>query len=84
MGGINGGVTTFIFPKDNIKDFNDFMDKNGTKDEVKSIVFIPVASIQEVLAIIFAKPQNKTALFLVATATATTTVSFSSTKFHAR
>ena len=53
MGGINGGVTTFIFPKDNIKDFNDFMDKNGTKDEVKSIVFIPVASIQEVLAIIF-------------------------------
>lgn len=53
MGGINGGVTTFIFPKDNIKDFNDFMDKNGTKDEVKSIVFIPVSSIQEVLAIIF-------------------------------
>lgn len=53
MGGINGGVTTFIFPKDNIKDFDDFMDKNGAKDEVKSIVFIPVASIQEVLAIIF-------------------------------
>ena len=53
MGGINGGVTTFIFPKDNIKDFDDFMDKNGTKDEVKSIVFIPVSSIQEVLAIIF-------------------------------
>jgi ATP-dependent Lon protease len=53
MGGINGGVTTFIFPKDNIKDFNDFMDKNGTKDEVKSIVFIPVSSIEEVLAIIF-------------------------------
>ena len=53
MGGINGGVTTFIFPKDNIKDFNDFMDKNGTKDEVKSVVFIPVSSIQEVLAIIF-------------------------------
>jgi len=53
MGGINGGVTTFIFPKDNIKDFNDFMDKNGTKDEVKSVVFIPVSSIQEVLAILF-------------------------------
>ena len=53
MGGINGGITTFIFPKDNLKDFNDFMDKNGTKDEVKSIVFIPVSSIQEVLAIIF-------------------------------
>jgi ATP-dependent Lon protease len=53
MGGINGGVTTFIFPKDNIKDFDDFMDKNGAKDEVKSIVFIPVSSIQEVLAILF-------------------------------
>ena len=53
MGGINGGVTTFIFPKDNIKDFNDFMDKNGTKNEVKSIIFIPVSSIQEVLGMIF-------------------------------
>jgi ATP-dependent Lon protease len=53
MGGINGGVTTFIFPKDNMKDFNDFMDKNGTKDEVTSVTFIPVSSIQEVLAIIF-------------------------------
>jgi ATP-dependent Lon protease len=53
MGGINGGVTTFIFPKDNIKDFNDFMDKNGSKNEVKSIVFIPVSSIHEVLGIIF-------------------------------
>jgi hypothetical protein len=29
------------------------MDKNGTKDEVKSVVFIPVSSIQEVLGIIF-------------------------------
>jgi len=53
LGGINGGVTTFIFPKDNIKDFNDFMDKNGTKEEIKSVIFIPVSSIQEVLAIIF-------------------------------
>jgi len=53
MGGINGGVTTFIFPKDNIKDFNDFMDKNGTKDQVKSTIFIPVSSIQEVLCMIF-------------------------------
>ena len=53
MGGINGGVTTFIFPKDNVKDFNDFMDKNGNKDEVKSVVFIPVSSIHEVLAILF-------------------------------
>jgi len=52
-GGINGGVTTFIFPKDNIKDFNDFMDKNKTKNEVKSIVFIPVSSIHEVLGMIF-------------------------------
>jgi hypothetical protein len=36
-----------------MKDFNDFMDKNGTKDEVTSVTFIPVSSIQEVLAIIF-------------------------------
>ena len=53
MGGINGGVTTFIFPKDNKKDYDEFMEKNGTKEEVKSIVFIQVSSIQEVLGMIF-------------------------------
>ena len=53
MGGINGGVTTFIFPKDNKKDYDEFMEKNGSKEEVKSIVFIQVSSIQEVLGMIF-------------------------------
>ena len=53
MGGINGGVTTFIFPKDNKKDYDEFMEKNGAKEEVKSIVFIQVSSIQEVLGMIF-------------------------------
>ena len=53
MGGINGGVTTFIFPKDNKKDYDEFLEKNGTKEEVKSIVFIQVSSIQEVLGMIF-------------------------------
>jgi len=53
MGGINGGVTTFIFPKDNKKDFDEFMEKNRTKEEIKPIVFIQVSSIQEVLGIIF-------------------------------
>lgn len=53
MGGISGGVTTFIFPKDNKKDYDEFMEKNGTKDEIKSIVFIQVSSIQEVLGMIF-------------------------------
>jgi ATP-dependent Lon protease len=53
MGGINGGVTTFIFPKDNKKDYDEFMEKNGTKDEIKSIIFIQVSSIQEVLGMIF-------------------------------
>ena len=53
MGGINGGVTTFIFPKDNKKDYDEFMEKNGMKEEIKSIVFIQVSSIQEVLGMIF-------------------------------
>jgi endopeptidase La len=53
MGGISGGVTTFIFPKDNKKDYDEFMEKNGTKEEIKSIVFIQVSSIQEVLGMIF-------------------------------
>ena len=53
LGGIKAGVTEFIFPKDNEKDFKKFMDKYGEKDIIKNIIFHPVINIQEVLALVF-------------------------------
>ena len=53
LGGIKAGVTEFIFPKDNEKNFKKFMDKYGEKDIIKNIIFHPVINIQEVLALVF-------------------------------
>ena len=53
LGGIKAGVTEFIFPKDNEKDFKKFMDKHGEKDIIKNIIFHPVINIREVLALVF-------------------------------
>ena len=63
LGGLKGGVKEFIFPKDNVKDFEEFKEKyeNKTsdlskKDELlKGIRFHPVEHIKEVLEIIFAE-----------------------------
>ena len=53
LGGISGGVKSFIYPKDNTKDFNEFMDKNKDKDFIKNINFYPVENIEEVIKLIF-------------------------------
>lgn len=53
LGGIKAGVTEFIFPKENEKDFKKFMDKYGEKDIIKDIIFHPVSNIQEVLSLVF-------------------------------
>ena len=53
LGGIKAGVTEFIFPKDNEKDFKKFMDDYGEKDIIKNIIFHPVINIQEVLSLVF-------------------------------
>ena len=63
LGGLKGGVKEFIFPKDNIKDFEEFKDKYENKtselstryDLLKDIRFHPVEHIKEVLEIIFAE-----------------------------
>jgi ATP-dependent Lon protease len=53
LGGIRAGVKTFIYPQENIKDFNKFMEKYGEKAFVKGIEFIAVERIEEVLPLIF-------------------------------
>ena len=52
LGGIRAGVKTFIYPKENEKDFKDFMDIYEKNDIINNINFIPVETIQEVLKLV--------------------------------
>ena len=53
LGGIKAGVTEFIYPKENNKDFKQFMEKFEEKEEVKNIIFHEVESIDDVLKLVF-------------------------------
>ena len=53
LGGIRAGVKTFIYPQENQKDFNDFMEKYTNKSIIKGINFIPVETIAEVIPLVF-------------------------------
>ena len=53
LGGIRAGVKIFIFPKENQKDFSNFMEKYGKKDLIANIQFITVETIDEVIPLIF-------------------------------
>ena len=49
LGGITAGVKIFLFPKENQRDFDDFMKEWGEKDVVKGIEFHAIEAIQEAL-----------------------------------
>ena len=51
-GGIKAGVKTFIYPKDNVRDYNEWK-KNNNEELYKNINFHEVSTIQEVFKIIF-------------------------------
>ena len=53
MGGIKAGIKSFIFPKENLKDYNDFMEKYGKTDIVNGINFYPINHIKEAFDLIF-------------------------------
>jgi len=53
LGGISAGVKTFIYPRENEKDFLKFMEKYGEKEMVKGIAFIAVETYAEVMPFIF-------------------------------
>jgi ATP-dependent Lon protease len=53
LGGIKGGVTEFIYPVENEKDFKTFMEKYKDTDLVKDITFHKVNNIHEVFELIF-------------------------------
>ena len=52
MGGIRSGVKHFIYPKENDKDFNDFMDKYRDNPMVDGIQFHEVETIQQVFKLV--------------------------------
>ena len=53
LGGIESGATKFIFPKDNSKDYNDFIENLKDKNIIDNIEFFQVETIDEVLKLIF-------------------------------
>jgi len=53
LGGIRAGVKNFIFPVENEKDFNKFIEEYKEKPILEGISFYPVEKIQEVFELIF-------------------------------
>ena len=53
LGGIKAGITEFIYPSENERDYNEFMEKHTDTDLIKHIKFHPVNTIYEVFNIIF-------------------------------
>ena len=53
LGGIRAGVKTFIFPSENSKDFNKFIEKYKDKSYLAGIQFKQVDTIYEVFDIVF-------------------------------
>ena len=53
LGGIKAGVTEFIFPKENQKDYDSFIEKYKNDQLTNGIKFYSVESIEEVFEIVF-------------------------------
>jgi ATP-dependent Lon protease len=52
LGSIKANVKSFIFPKENEKDFNEFYEKYKDNDILKGISFYPVKHVQEAMDLI--------------------------------
>ena len=53
LGGIQAGVKEFIFPEENDKEFNEFMEKYKDKQIIQGIKFNKVSHIKEVLKLVY-------------------------------
>jgi ATP-dependent Lon protease len=53
LGAIKAGVKQIIFPSENIKDYNNFIEKFNGKDLIQNITFHPVNTIDEVFKLVF-------------------------------
>jgi ATP-dependent Lon protease len=53
LGGIKAGVTVFIYPKENQKDYDSFMEKYKDDELTNGIKFYSVETIEEVFELVF-------------------------------
>ena len=53
LGGIKAGVTEFIYPKENQKDYDSFMEKYKDDELTNGIKFYSVETIEEVFELVF-------------------------------
>lgn len=55
LGSSKSGITHFIYPDENKKEFDDFIEKYKDKEVLENLVFYPVKNIKEVFELIFDK-----------------------------
>ena len=53
LGGIRAGVTEFIYPEENKKDYDDVIEKYTDKNYFNNITFHCVSTINQVLKLVF-------------------------------
>ena len=53
LGGIKAGVTEFLFPKENQKDYDSFIKKHKDDELTKNIKFNTVETIEDVFKLVF-------------------------------
>lgn len=53
IGGIRAGIKTFLYPKENNKDFNEWKKKDDNEMKYKNICFIEISHINEVFDYVF-------------------------------
>ena len=52
IGGIRAGVTQFIYPEENTREFNEFMEKYKDNSIIDGIIFSAVSTIHDALDIL--------------------------------
>ena len=55
VGGIRAGIKRFIYPQENMKEFDEFMEKYHDNPIINGIDFTPVKDINEVLQLVLIK-----------------------------
>jgi ATP-dependent Lon protease len=53
LGGIKAGVTNFIYPSENQKEYESFMEKYKNNDNISGVEFYPAKKIEQVFELIF-------------------------------
>ena len=55
LGSLKSNVKSFIFPKENEKDFNEFLEKYKDDEIINGIKFYPISNVKEALDLILEK-----------------------------